>query len=419
MTAKGTLDMDRLVADLTAAGYTVVPVGQRYRVTNPAGGDPAFIPKRLPKNGRATSIKDIETQLARIGWDQSKADAAREIDRLERLHADKAGGDAALAKAQAEADKRPAPAEVQQLIRQRVSPEVSTSAPGEPRTEVMEIDADFAAELLRHNRFYDAAGRIDGQSGEERTNRPFSAERANRYRDAILRGEWKLTHQGIALDTNASLVDGQHRLVGLVLAAEKQPGVKIRSLVTYDLEPEVFDAVDIGGKRTVGDVLASHGEKSSLQTAAAARLVIFYDGKRSPSDWGSATVTPEQALALLAKEPELREAVRWGAVGHLGLPAAESAARHVILRSCGETGRRFARDFFDAYRSGANLAASAPALTLRNLILRQKADSKRRRNGLEQFSLIIKAWNADAAGKPVKYLMWKQVEDVPRVISLQ
>lgn len=422
MTTKGTLDIERLVDDLRDAGYTVALLGARYRVTNPDGGDPVFIPKRLPKNGRATSVADLMQVLKRIGFDAEQAEEAREKARQERLAADKQGESAALKKAQAEADARPAPSEVQALIRQRISPEASTSVPGaplEPRTEVMTIDADFAAALLQHNRFYTREGKLDAAAGMARTNRPFSPERANKYRDAILRGEWTLTHQGIALDVEGSLVDGQHRLVGLVLAAEQVPGTSIRSMVTYDLEPQAFDKVDIGGKRTVGDVLAAHGEKFGSGLAAVARLVIFYDHKRSVSEWASAHITPDQARALIEKEPEIREAARWGAYLPIGLPAAEGAARHLILRECGDTGRRFARDFFEAFRSGAGLELGAPALLLRNVLINQKTNTKRKRDGLEQFALIIKAWNADAAGKPVKTLMWKAVEELPRVVSLR
>lgn len=419
MTAKSVLDIERLVEDLQTAGYTVVAVGQRYRITDPAGGDPAFIPKRLPKNGRATTIKDVETLLARIGWDPGQAEEAREKSRQARLAADRKDSEIALARAKAEADARPAPSEVQAIIKQRISPEASTSAPGDPRTEVMVIDADFAADLLKHNRFYTREGKLDAAAGMARTNRPFSPDRADKYRDAILRGEWTLTHQGIALDTEGSLVDGQHRLVGLVLAAERVPGTTIRSMVTYDLEPQAFDKVDIGGKRTVGDVLAAHGEKFGSGLAAVARLVIFYDSKQQVSEWTGATITPDQARELIEKEPEIREAARWGAYLPIGLPAPEAAARHLILRECGDTGRRFARDFFEAYRSGAGLELGAPALLLRNVLINQKTNTKRKRDGLEQFALIIKAWNAEAAGKPVKTLMWKAVEELPRVISLR
>lgn len=422
MPIKGEFDISQLKADLEDAGYTVVSVGKRYRVTNPAGGEPAFMPQALPKNGRATTIADIERVLARIGFDRAQAEQAREARRQERLGRAQRDGDAALAKAQAEAAARPSPADVQKVIRQRVSAEASTSAPdlpAEPRTDILTLDADFAAELLKHNLFYDRKGKFDPEAGAQRTNRPFSQDRAERYRDAMLRGEWKLTHQGIALDRDGLLVDGQHRLIGLVLAAEQKPGLTIRTQVTYDLEPEAFDAVDIGGKRTVADILGAHGEKTTAVLAAVARLVAFFDQRKTPSSWGRSTLTPDEALVIIRDQPEIRDAAKWGTNGNIALPAAEGAARHLIMRECGDAGRRFARQFFEGYRTGAGLEIGTPALTLRNVVLNQAADRKRKRHSLEQTALIIKAWNAEAAGKQQKVLAWRVTEELPRVIGVR
>ena len=36
------------------------------------------------------------------------------------------------------------------------------------------------------------------------------------YARAMRAGQWLLTHQGIAIDTNGELVDGQHRLSAIV-----------------------------------------------------------------------------------------------------------------------------------------------------------------------------------------------------------
>lgn len=418
MTSKGTLDIEQLVRDLATAGYAVTLLGARYRVTNPQGGEAVFLPRRLPKNGRATTIADIERMLTKIGFSPEQAEQAREKDRQRRLEQARKGGDALLAEAQRRADALPSPAEVQQMIRQRVSPEVSTSAPGEPRTEIMVIDADFAAELLRHNRYYDPQGNLTGEEGAARTNRPFSQQRAETYRDNILRGEWKLTHQGIALDTDGLLVDGQHRLVGLVMASEQDPNVSIRTMVTYDLAPEAFDAVDQGRKRTVADVLGARGEKNALGLASVVRIVLFYDDKRTPGEWRSATISTERAHRKVEEEPGIREATRWGALNNIALPAAEGAARHVILRGCSAERESFAEDFFTKYRTGANVGMFAPALTLRNTILSLRSNAKRKQSGLEHFALIIKAWNAEVAGRQVKSLAWRATEEVPRATHL-
>jgi hypothetical protein len=70
------------------------------------------------------------------------------------------------------------------------------------RTKTQTITPAKAAELLESNT----------------NNRPLSRATVRVFADAMQRGEWKTTHQGIAIDTNGQLVDGQHRLAALVEA---------------------------------------------------------------------------------------------------------------------------------------------------------------------------------------------------------
>lgn len=62
---------------------------------------------------------------------------------------------------------------------------------------------------------------------------------------AIKRGEWLLTHQGIAFDQHGNLIDGQHRLKAIVLA-----GIAVKMFVFVGLESRSFMAIDVGVKRS-------------------------------------------------------------------------------------------------------------------------------------------------------------------------
>lgn len=42
--------------------------------------------------------------------------------------------------------------------------------------------------------------------------------------DAIRRGEWETTHQGIAIDPDGRLIDGQHRLSAIGTSSGRPPG---------------------------------------------------------------------------------------------------------------------------------------------------------------------------------------------------
>ena len=63
------------------------------------------------------------------------------------------------------------------------------------------------------------------------------------------RGEWKLTHQGAAFDSNGALRDAHHRLHACI-----KSGITVPMLVTTGLDPASFDAVDQGINRTLSDI---------------------------------------------------------------------------------------------------------------------------------------------------------------------
>lgn len=97
--------------------------------------------------------------------------------------------------------------------------------------------------------------------------------------EAMKRGEWKLTHQGIAFDSNGKLVDGQHRLLAI-----QRSGVTVKMSVTYDIEPTCFRVMDIGARRTTSDLL-NIGKREASITTMLARLAF-----KSPSSTQSLVI---------------------------------------------------------------------------------------------------------------------------------
>lgn len=77
----------------------------------------------------------------------------------------------------------------------------------------------------------------------------------DKYARDMINGQWQLTHQGIAFDTNGRLIDGQHRLAAVVKA-----GVSVKMLVVRDSPSKAYDHLDLGCGRTAVDVLKAQGE---------------------------------------------------------------------------------------------------------------------------------------------------------------
>jgi hypothetical protein len=120
------------------------------------------------------------------------------------------------------------------------------------RSRVQKITPVKAAEMLAANT----------------ANRPLSRSTVRAFAEGMRRGDWLVTHHGIAFDTAGVLVDGQHRLAAVVEA-----DLPVEMAVFTDVEPDTFDVLDTGKKRNAADVLAIEGEKSATLLAAMVRTV--------------------------------------------------------------------------------------------------------------------------------------------------
>lgn len=95
-------------------------------------------------------------------------------------------------------------------------------------------------------------------------NRPISMQHVKMLAGAMKRGEWKLTHQPIAIAPSGRLLDGQHRLWAVV-----ESGVTIDCVVIRDVPEDTFDCIDIGKRRSISDVLGGDKAMIGVSTAMA------------------------------------------------------------------------------------------------------------------------------------------------------
>lgn len=139
-------------------------------------------------------------------------------------------------------------------------------------------------------------------------NRPLSRRTVREFAEAMRRGEWRVTHQGIAFDTEGALVDGQHRLAAVVEA-----DMPVELTVFTEVPVGAFDVLDTGRRRNAADVLAIEGEKSPVMLAAMVRTVWLYEN-RPELNWsgGDAGVSNHQIVLTLEQHPTLRDFVGWG-----------------------------------------------------------------------------------------------------------
>lgn len=414
---KGSMMMEELLDAVQDAGWEVINVGTRYRVTNPKGGKPAFIPHRLPKNGQYSKIVD---GLSKAGFDFTEAERRIEEKRQERLKADRELGAHRLAEAErlaAAREARPTPPK----WRPEPAP-APVPTPTEQFSEILMLTPDLAASLLRANRFYE-----EGAERAGKCNRRFRPWLAKEYAETMLRGEWLLNHQGIGFDTDPTLIDGQHRLAAVVIAGETKPDFVLPMQVTYGIAPEAMDAVDIGLKRSAADTLSMHGEESSTLLSATLRMIHVYDTLVRPfghdvpfaeNDWRSRTgknITYGQTRAMLEAEPEVRDAVRYGGLmRHLILPSAACAGVHILRR---EWPAEVTEPFLHSLRHGTDLTVGTGVWALREAYVTQRTARNYKRTPHGQLALFIKGWNLHVTGKERTRLVWRVDEPFPFLLT--
>jgi len=91
------------------------------------------------------------------------------------------------------------------------------------QTYVVDVTPQLAEQWLLRNYF----------------NRKVSEEMVERFQRAMLAGDWRLTHQGIAFDRHGLVLDGQNRL-----EAVRRSGKTIRMHVFVDQTISHHEAID-------------------------------------------------------------------------------------------------------------------------------------------------------------------------------
>lgn len=269
------------------------------------------------------------------------------------------------------------------------------------------IDVDMAKTLLELNRPYEI--------GTDETNRRVRQAMVDRFAEAMLAGEWILTNQGIGISVDDELVDGQHRLLALLKAAEVNPDITIESLVIWNLPVGAKNAVDIGGARRPGDFLAMKGIGSANNIAAALRLLHCYD--EIPYDyqtWIRYRASPAHLVTLLAKHKGVEAAY---ALGHGSMritsPSSMTAAITIIARDRPDLDLE---RFLHPLRTGANLGIGSPILALRTQC-ENALRLKKRVDGVTLLGLILRSVNHWVEGNRAQHIVFSESQPFPRLTT--
>lgn len=251
-------------------------------------------------------------------------------------------------------------------------------------------------------------------------NRRLDPGQVKSLADTIRRGEWKLTHQGIAFDEEGALLDGQHRLHAII-----ESNTPVEILVFNGLSKEVFPVLDTGKRRSAADTLLSTGAKYLTLLSSTIRHVILFSTMPNDSWSGPrAHVSNDRILsAFNGDRDRYVEAVAMGRELSKHLFASQTAAAAGFFLTTEVAPAADIDEWILGLKSGASLDPGDARLALREVPWdTQKRGSRRRMGMRDQVAIYIRAWNAWVEPEKVGELRLRRLrkgEKMPKPVEVK
>jgi hypothetical protein len=244
-------------------------------------------------------------------------------------------------------------------------------------------------------------------------NRRLMLRHAENWAKAMESNEWQVGPL-VIIDRDGNLIDGQHRLEAVCLCEKPQ-----KFLVLFGVDPNLFEVLDIGVRRTTAQMLQIRGEKDCTTIGAA--LVLLAKFQLSPTFSGESqkqrVASPTALYLLLLDNPEIRDSVAMVPGGRPLLSRSHIAFTNWLFRRVDkEEADLLTVDFIE----GSNLSPGDPVLALRNMIVRYKME-QRRIERKESLAMLVKAWNYRRQNKAITgmknahLLSYKDGETFPKI----
>jgi hypothetical protein len=377
---------------LEPLGWTVVPTKSGYIIRNPHGGTAGL---HTSGGSDTRGLNNTIADLNLIGF-------AADLATLDKQNTSR---------------RRSA------LNTARVSAQQKLAAPADANGAAAvhaSLASDDVARPAGYRGMHTRTEQISPERARELADRPFTATTSDgaplrqRRRDTnhiawlrgiIDRGDWLETPEGLSVCTDGSILDGQHRLEAI---ASSETGRTVTMRVTYNVPADVFVILNTGKNRSAPDVVGMVGHESALMLVSALKLVYHYTMWRDTSDWptwpswSKIKLTNQIVVECAARWPDMPDHVRvgtnTGTKTHM-IGASIAAFRHLTLEAWPD-GQESLDEFCEQLRTGENLRAGDPALTLRNWAARTPPRTiLHRRETL--LLVLLKCWAAHATGKKV------------------
>ncbi|MDE2103935.1 MAG: hypothetical protein KGL39_42255 [Patescibacteria group bacterium] len=262
------------------------------------------------------------------------------------------------------------------------------------RARIVEITPEIAERLIEaHNQH----------------NRAVRSGVVQRYAEDIRAGRWQLNGEAIKVANDGTVLDGQHRLMGVLEA-----NAPIQTVLVTGLARSAQESMDQGIPRGFHDVLRLRGEGDPFSLAAAVKMVAHFQRDGIPFAPGFApSISLQLASATLERNPEIRDSLPCGRMFKPWMPVSNMTALHFLMASVDAAD---ADAFFNA------LAGRAPSGILTPVREHLQAEHQRSDGRREHIKVrtvyVCMAWNAWREQTPLPALEWTTRDRFPGIAGL-
>lgn len=248
------------------------------------------------------------------------------------------------------------------------------------------------------------------------SNRPVRNNVVKKYEAAMLAGEWKRTHQGIAIAPDGTVLDGQHRLF-----AVQRSGCTVPMNVSYDCDPDIFTLLDCGVGRSAKDALKVMGVSNADVISTGTKIFIL--NSRYPSrTWTALAFPTHQEIkdTYVFRKQTMDEAATRVASAHKEFNFLNKGAllALVLMLEDKDESLENVYKFVDKLSTGEDVSQGTTIYAFRKALYERHLMGNRT-TVLQQKHLacLIKCWNYTQLGTPLKVFKAPEFPPMPQLID--
>jgi hypothetical protein len=235
-----------------------------------------------------------------------------------------------------------------------------------------------------------------------RGNRPVSKPNLRKLTKEMEEGNWIFNGDTITFDNKGVQRNGQHRLLSCI-----DSNTPIYCLVVTGVQPESFMSMDMGKKRSGGDILSIEGVKNHSNACATLKTIYNFKNNRYGINISSQplSLSNTEMMTFYNSLNGIEESITYGVKMAkrdecLMAPSLVSTFHYLL----GEVDKEKSMIFMDKLCLGYNIEEGSPIQSLRSKITKEKTDKNYKITRSELMANIVYAWNKFKNGKKCKNL---------------